>query len=213
MEIHWYSLSSDLNPNWNKSHGLQPEIQDYWIGLAKKYELYSHLVFHTKVISAEWSDVHKCYEIISEDVLTRKKTTDTAQIVISAVGVLEKPKIPYEIPGIETFKGLSFHSATWSQGLDLRYKRVAVIGNASSGYLARHQVSGQCIDIFTSAQFVPSLAADSSVHVVNFIRTPVWFNTRVGSSDLGRVPALTCDFSLIYHIPPRRSGYLPTYPW
>lgn len=137
MEIHWYSLSSDLNPNWNKSHGLQPEIQDYWIGLAKKYGLYSHLVFNTKVTSAEWSDVHNCYNIIVEDALTGKKTTDTAHIVISAVGILEIPRLPYEIPGVETFKGISFHSATWLQGLDFRHKRVAVIGNVSSGYLAR----------------------------------------------------------------------------
>ncbi|KAF8555735.1 FAD/NAD(P)-binding domain-containing protein [Imleria badia] len=161
VEIHWYSPSSDLNPNWNKSHGLQPEIQDYWIGLAKKYGLYSHLVFNTKVISAEWDDVHSRYDIIAEDGLTGNKTADTARIVISAVGILEIPRIPYEIPGLQTFKGISFHSAAWPQGLDLRHKRVAVIGNASSG-----------------AQFVPSLAADPSVQVVNFIRTPVWFNTR-----------------------------------
>lgn len=137
MEIHWYSLSSGLNPYWNQSHGLQPEIQDYWIGLAKKYALYPHVVFNTKVISAEWSDVHSRYKIVTEDVLTGEKTTDIAQIVISAVGVLEIPKIPYEIQGIETFKGISFHSATWPQELDLRHKRVAVIGNASSGYFAR----------------------------------------------------------------------------
>lgn len=137
MEIHWYSLSSDLNPYWNKSHGLQPEIQDYWVGLVKKYGLYPHLVFNTKVISVEWNDVHNRYKIIAEDVLTGKKFTDTAQIVISALGILEIPKIPYEIQGIETFKGISFHSAKWPQGLDLRHKRVAVIGNASSGYLAR----------------------------------------------------------------------------
>ncbi|KAG8214550.1 hypothetical protein J3R82DRAFT_9611 [Butyriboletus roseoflavus] len=169
VEIHWYSLSSDLNPYWNKSHGLQPEIQDYWIGLTKKYGLYPHLVFNTKVISVEWSDIHNRYNIVAEDVLTGKNFTDTAQIVISALGVLEIPKIPYEIQGIETFKGISFHSATWPQGLDIRHKRVAVIGNASSGYLA-------------SAQFVPFVAADPSVRVVNFIRTPVWFNTRVSLS-------------------------------
>ncbi|KAF9221012.1 FAD/NAD(P)-binding domain-containing protein [Gyrodon lividus] len=161
VEIHWYSLSSDLNPNWNKSHGLQPEIQEYWIGLSKKYQLYSHLVFNTRVISVEWNSSANHYKIIAEDVLTGKGTTSTAEIVISAVGVLEIPKIPYEIPGIEKFRGISFHSAEWPSGLDLRHKRVAVVGNASSG-----------------AQFVPSISADPSVEVTNFIRTPVWFNIR-----------------------------------
>ncbi|KAF9242545.1 hypothetical protein BU15DRAFT_43918 [Melanogaster broomeanus] len=161
VEIHWYSLSSDLNPNWNKSHGLQPEIQEYWIALSKKYLLYPHLVFNTRVISVEWNSSANHYKILAEDVLTRQVTTSTAEIVISAVGVLEMPRIPYEIPGVEKFKGISFHSANWPRELDLRHKRVAVIGNASSG-----------------AQFVPSISADPSVEVVNFIRTPVWFNTR-----------------------------------
>ncbi|KAF8133737.1 hypothetical protein EV363DRAFT_1430286 [Boletus edulis] len=145
------------------------EVGGCWrtIGLVlqRNMALYPHLVFDTKVISAEWNDDQSSYAIIAEEVLTGKRITDTAQIVISAVGILEIPRIPYEIPGIETFKGISFHSAAWPRGLDLRHKRVAVIGNASSGYL-------------TNAQFVPYLAADPSVYVVNFIRTPVWFNTR-----------------------------------
>ncbi|KIJ17728.1 hypothetical protein PAXINDRAFT_72805 [Paxillus involutus ATCC 200175] len=162
VEIHWYSLSSDLNPNWNKPHGLQPEIQEYWIGLSQKYQLYPHLVFNTKVISAEWDSSANHYNILVEDILTGKRMTSTAEIVISAVGVLEIPNIPYEMSGIQKFEGISFHSAEWPRGLDLRHKRVAVVGNASSG-----------------AQFVPFISADPSVDVVNFIRTPVLFNTRL----------------------------------
>ncbi|KAH7885333.1 hypothetical protein F5I97DRAFT_1884570 [Phlebopus sp. FC_14] len=161
VEIHWYSLSSDLNPHWNKSHGLQPEIQEYWISLSKKYDLYPHLLFNTKVVSAEWNASESYYQVIAEDILTGERTISTAHVVISGVGVLEMPKIPHEIPGINTFKGISFHSAQWPSGLELRHKRVAVIGNASSG-----------------AQFVPSISADPTVEVANFIRTPTWFNTR-----------------------------------
>ncbi|KAG9308147.1 FAD/NAD(P)-binding domain-containing protein [Chiua virens] len=150
VEIHWYSLSTDLNPYWNKSHGLQPEIQEYWIALSKKYDLHP----------ASYSIPNR-YEIVAEEILTGRRITDIAEIVISAVGILEIPKMPFEIPGYGTFNGISFHSAKWPQGLDLRHKRVAVIVNASSG-----------------AQFVPHLAADPSVQIVNFIRTPVWFNQR-----------------------------------
>ncbi|KAG6377043.1 hypothetical protein JVT61DRAFT_1092 [Boletus reticuloceps] len=138
-----------------------PKFKTIGLVLQRNMDCIPHLVFDTKVISAEWNDDQSSYTIIAEEVLTGKRITDTAQIVISAVGVLETPRIPYEIPGIETFKGISFHSAAWPRGLDLRRKHVAVIGNASSG-----------------AQFVPYLAADPSVYVVNFIRTPVWFNTR-----------------------------------
>jgi cation diffusion facilitator CzcD-associated flavoprotein CzcO len=161
VEIHWYSLSTDLFPYWNKSHGLQPEIQAYWIDLSRKYDLYSHIAFNTKVLSAEWDDAKQQYTIVAEDVFSGKRTTSVAHVVISAHGILEAPKIPYEIPGVRKFQGTSFHSAQWPSSIDLQNKRVAVIGNASSG-----------------AQFVPSVSEDPSVEVVNFIRTPTWFNTR-----------------------------------
>ncbi|KAG1750938.1 hypothetical protein EDD22DRAFT_916125 [Suillus occidentalis] len=161
VEIHWYSLSSDLNPHWNKSHGLQPEIQAYWVKLSKKYNLYPHITFNTKVLSAEWDDAKQQYTIVAEDVFSGRRTSSVAHVVISAVGILEAPKIPYEIPGVRKFQGTSFHSAQWPGSIDLQNKRVAVIGNASSG-----------------AQFVPSISEDPSVEVVNFIRTPIWFNSR-----------------------------------
>ncbi|KAG1807872.1 uncharacterized protein BJ212DRAFT_1449225 [Suillus subaureus] len=161
VQVHWYSLSSDLYPLWNKSHGLQPEIQAYWIKLAKKYNLYSHIAFNTKVLSAEWDDAKQQYTVVAEDIFSGKRMSSVAHIVISAVGVLEVPKIPYEIPGVRNFQGTSFHSAQWPGSIDMQNKRVAVIGNAASG-----------------AQFVPSISEDPFVEVVNFIRTPTWFNTR-----------------------------------
>ncbi|KAG1745996.1 uncharacterized protein EDB91DRAFT_1120111 [Suillus paluster] len=161
IEIHFYSLSSDLYPYWNRSHGLQPEIQAYWINLSKKYNLYPHIAFNTKVLSAEWDDAKQRYTLVAEDVFSGKRMTSVAHVVISALGIMEIPKIPYEIPGVQKFKGASFHSAQWPGSIDLQNKRVAVIGNASSG-----------------AQFVPSISEDPSVEVINFIRTPTWFNTR-----------------------------------
>ncbi|KAG1844700.1 hypothetical protein F4604DRAFT_1937390 [Suillus subluteus] len=161
VQIHWYSLSSDLYPLWNKSHGLQPEIQAYWIKLAKKYNLYPHIAFNTKVLSAEWDDAKQQYAIVVEDIFSGKRMSSVAHVVISAVGVLQAPKIPYEVPGVRKFRGTSFHSAQWPGSIDMQNKRVAVIGNAASG-----------------AQFVPFISEDPSVEVVNFIRTPTWFNSR-----------------------------------
>ncbi|KAG2155030.1 uncharacterized protein EDB93DRAFT_1247986 [Suillus bovinus] len=162
LDIHWYSLSTDLYPYWNKSHGLQPEIQAYWIRLSKKYNLYPHIAFNTKVLSAEWDDAKQQYTVVAEDTLSGKRTMSMAHVVISALGIMEVPNIPYEIPGVRKFQGASFHSAKWPDSIDLQNRHVAVIGNASSG-----------------AQFVPSVSEDSSVEVVNFIRTPTWFLTRV----------------------------------
>jgi cyclohexanone monooxygenase len=49
-----------------------------------------------------------------------------------ALGILTNPYTP-NFPGIDSFKGLSFHSARWPKGLDVTVKRVAVIGTGPSG--------------------------------------------------------------------------------
>lgn len=85
------------------------------------------------MLSAEWDNVNQLYVLVTEEVLSGKRMTSVAHVVISAIGILEVPKIPYEIPGVGKFQGIAFHSAQWPESINLQNKRVAVIGNASSG--------------------------------------------------------------------------------
>jgi cation diffusion facilitator CzcD-associated flavoprotein CzcO len=130
IPIAFYSLSTDLR-NWKETHGSQKDIYQYWISLAKKYRLYDQLILNRKVISAKWDDIAQEYEIITKDTLTGKQSRSTAHILISAIGQLETPRLP-SIPGLESFKGEMFHSAKWNPDVDLRGKRVGVVGNAAS---------------------------------------------------------------------------------
>ncbi|KAF7359004.1 hypothetical protein MSAN_01241100 [Mycena sanguinolenta] len=155
--MHFYSLSTDLNPEWRATHGSQPEMHDYWRKLTAKYNLYSRTVFNRLVTSAEWSNKDELYHIVSEDVVTGEQFTTTAKILISAIGILEIPNFP-SIAGLSSFKGDMFHSARWNKAVDLRGKRVAVIGNGAS-----------------ATQFVPLISEDSSVQITEFCRTPNWF--------------------------------------
>jgi 4-hydroxyacetophenone monooxygenase len=77
------------------------------------------------------------------------------QAVISAVGQLNRPNMP-DIAGIDDFGGPAFHSARWDATVDLRGKRVAVIGTGAS-----------------AAQFIP-LVAEQADELVIFQRTPNW---------------------------------------
>jgi cation diffusion facilitator CzcD-associated flavoprotein CzcO len=130
VPAHFYSLSTDLKADWTSSHPLQPDIEDYLKQLTDKYSLSSHIVFGCKVITASWDPTELLYHIQTEDVLTGKQSTTTAQVVISAVGILEIPRYP-EIKGMPDFRGTMFHSARWTD-TELRGKRVAVIGNGAS---------------------------------------------------------------------------------
>ncbi|KAF7353947.1 hypothetical protein MVEN_01081000 [Mycena venus] len=155
--IHFYSLSTDLNPDWPSTHGSQAETQEYWRKLTAKYDLYSRTVFNRLVVSAEWSSKEQLYNIVSEDIASGERFTTTAKILISAIGILEVPRFP-STAGISSFKGEMFHSARWDTGVDLRGKRVAVIGNGAS-----------------ATQFVPVISENPSVQITEFCRTPNWF--------------------------------------
>jgi 4-hydroxyacetophenone monooxygenase len=78
-----------------------------------------------------------------------------ANAVISAVGQLNRPHFP-EISGLDDFEGASFHSAEWDPDVDLRGKRVAVIGTGAS-----------------AAQLIPEVADDAAELFV-FQRTANW---------------------------------------
>ncbi|KAF8957769.1 hypothetical protein BDZ97DRAFT_84041 [Flammula alnicola] len=155
INMPFFSLSTDLR-NWKESHGSQEDIWEYWISLAKKYGLYPHILFNHLVTSAEWDHKSQLYNIITENTLTGEKTITTAHILISAIGILETPRYA-RIPGLNAFKGAMFHSARWDKTVDLKGKRVGVIGNGSS-----------------ATQFVPIISEDPNVEILQFCRTPHW---------------------------------------
>jgi cation diffusion facilitator CzcD-associated flavoprotein CzcO len=97
-----------------------------------KYSLSQHIELYSEIISAEWDSVDQLYHLSIQDVHLGAKRSTTAQVVISAVGYLDVPGYPSDIPGISTFKGHLFHSARWNHSVDFKNKKVAVIGNGAS---------------------------------------------------------------------------------
>lgn len=75
-----------------------------------------------------------------------------------------------KIPGLKDFKGHITHSASWDHSYDYSNKRIAVIGNGSSGI-----------------QIVPQMTRLPGTTVRNFIRGPAWVYYRAPpSKHLGR---------------------------
>ncbi|ETZ41367.1 pyridine nucleotide-disulfide oxidoreductase family protein [Mycobacterium avium MAV_120709_2344] len=78
-----------------------------------------------------------------------------ARALITAVGQLNRPSIP-AFDGAQTFRGPSFHSAAWDHSVELKGKRVALVGAGASGF-----------------QIAPAIAADVKRLTV-FQRTAQW---------------------------------------
>lgn len=65
------------------------------------------------------------------DKKTGKKSEWTANVVINAGGQFSRPKYA-NIPGAKDFKGEQWHTSDWHEGLDVKGKRVAIIGTGPS---------------------------------------------------------------------------------
>jgi 4-hydroxyacetophenone monooxygenase len=151
---HNYSYAFAQRHDWPLHFSTQDVLLDYFRRCADAFGLREHIRFGTEVSLAEWSDTDQRWNV---QVRRRDGTTETlvAHAVVSAVGQLNRPSFP-AIEGRDSFAGPSFHSARWDHDVDLRGKRVAVIGTGAS-----------------AVQFIPEIARDVAELVV-FQRTPPW---------------------------------------
>lgn len=167
VPAHIYAFPFDPNPNWSRFYASGPEIEDYMRSTAKKWNLYRDIKLNTRVVSATWDDINGRWCVVVEN--EGMQRDEYCDVLISGQGVLVNPVWP-KISGLREFKGKIVHSAEWDHDFDYSNKRIAVIGNGSSGI-----------------QIVPQMANLPGTDVVNFMRSPAWIYYRVPpSKHLGR---------------------------
>jgi cyclohexanone monooxygenase len=141
-----------------------PEILRHTRAIGEKFGLYGNAVFQTEVTELRW-DEDRARWIVH----TNRGDAMKARFVVMANGPLHRPKLP-GIPGVETFKGHSFHTSRWdydytggtSEGglTGLTDKRVGIIGTGA-----------------TAVQCVPHLGQWAK-HLTVFQRTPSSIDVR-----------------------------------
>ena len=151
---HLYSFSFALR-DWSKHFERRDAIQKYLADTFTAVGARPHARFGTEVLSAALDETTQRWRV---KVRTKDGTTEelTASAVISAIGVLNRKKMPATVKGIERFAGRAFHSSEWPADLDLTGKRVAVVGTGAS-----------------SMQLVPEIAPRVGSLTI-FQRTPQW---------------------------------------
>lgn len=180
---HYYSYSFAQRDDWPFFYSPREELYRYFRQCVDEFGIRDHIRFSTEVTSAEFDDATATWTICVVGPEGREETLQ-ANALISAVGQLNRPQLP-EIQGRESFAGPSFHSARWDHDIDLRGKRVAVVGTGCS-----------------AAQFVPIIAEEVG-HLEIFQRTPNWMFPMPQYHD--RVPE---GFQwLLEHVPHYRQWY------
>ena len=154
IQNHFYSYACAQTPEWPQYHSTQPVLLDYFRSCVDRFGLRDHIRFNTEVLGARWDEDERCWYVeVSQE--GRPPSTERFDALVSATGQLKRPSMP-DIPGIDDFAGPWFHSARWDKGVDLRDKRVVVIGTGAS-----------------AAQFIPRVQEVAS-HLTVFQRTPPW---------------------------------------
>jgi cyclohexanone monooxygenase len=145
-----------------------PEILEQSRRIGQTFGLYEKALFHTRVTDMVWDEARTVWVITTD-----RGDCFTADYVGTGTGPLHLPKLP-GIPGIDSFKGHSFHTSRWDYAYTggdtngaplhkLKDKRVAIIGTGA-----------------TAVQCVPHLArAGGTVYVVQ--RTPSSVDVRANA--------------------------------
>ena len=151
-------LLEEMNYIPKHKYSFAPEIFEYSKSIAHKFDLYENALFQTGVTELRWD------ETISRWIIcTDRNDRFQAKFVAMANGTLSRPKLP-GIPGINDFKGYTFHTSRWDYGYT---------GGDASGNLSG--LAGKRVGIIgtgaTAIQCVPHLGA-SAEQLYVFQRTP-----------------------------------------
>jgi cation diffusion facilitator CzcD-associated flavoprotein CzcO len=148
-----YSFSKELLDewDWDEHFSAQPQTERYLNYVADKFDLRRDIQFNSQVAAAHYREETRSWELLLED-----GSRYTTRFLLTAIGVLSAATMP-NIPGIETFTGVSCHTHRWPKdGVDYAGKRVGIIGTGA-----------------TAVQTIQELAKTVG-HLTVFQRTPNW---------------------------------------
>jgi cation diffusion facilitator CzcD-associated flavoprotein CzcO len=125
-----YSFSQELLDEWDWTEHFAPQYETlrYLNHVAEKFDLRRSIQFGVRVVGAHFDDTDHCWSVQLDD-----GTTIRCRFLVAALGPLSIPTVP-RYSGMDVFRGPSFHTFDWPHDpIDLRGKRVAVIGTGATG--------------------------------------------------------------------------------
>ena len=152
---HFYSFSFARNANWSGYFSKRDELYAYFERCTDEFGIRDKIELNCEVKGMSFDQSTSLWTV--SYVQAGEEKTINANVVVSAVGQLNRPVIP-DFDGLERFKGRAFHSARWEHDVELEGKRVAVIGTGCS-----------------AVQLVPK-TADKAEHLTVFQRSPHWIS-------------------------------------
>ncbi|KAF4987339.1 hypothetical protein FDECE_15473 [Fusarium decemcellulare] len=159
-----YQFSFAPSPYWSALYAPGPEIRAYMQEVAERFGANRFIKVSHAVQQCVWDVSERKWHVRIKNLKTGEVFEDVANVVISAKGGLSQIMWP-KVKGLEDYRGKLIHSGAWDESVDLRNKRVGVIGNGSS-----------------ALQIVPAIQKVEGIKVWNFARSPTWVSTSFGDA-------------------------------
>ena len=153
-----YEFSFDDEYPWAEYFARGEDVRGYLEFIAEKYGVQGNLCLDHDLEEARFDEASSRWQL-------RFRGPDGARVdrsvnvVVSAAGIFSKAKLP-AIEGIDDFEGQILHPTQWTPDVDLAGKRVAIVGNGSTGVQLMARV------------------AEQAEHTRVFQRTPQWIAPR-----------------------------------
>ncbi|MBL8571096.1 MAG: NAD(P)/FAD-dependent oxidoreductase [Phreatobacter sp.] len=185
-DLHTYGYS--FKPWTGPPIATAAEIKAYMGEIIAEAGLDSHIRYHHRVVSADWSSAEKRWTVIAERLDTGESVRFTAGFLWMCQGYYRHDEgYAPEWPGMDEFGGSIVHPQTWPEELDVTAKRVVVIGSGA-----------------TAATLLPAIAGKCA-HVTMLQRSPTYFRTGRNAIDLAEtLRELAIDEAWIHEIVRRK---------
>ncbi|KAG7423143.1 FAD-binding monooxygenase moxY [Fusarium oxysporum f. sp. raphani] len=144
---HAYQYTFAANPNWSKFYSGGAEIHNYLKDVAWRYDVQRYVKLQHLFQGANWDESEKKWKVRVRNLETDQAFIDTADILITGTGLLNRWKWP-DIRGLRSFKGKLMHTARFDPEYELAGKRIALIGAGSTGIQTLPHIQPKAAHIF-----------------------------------------------------------------
>ncbi len=164
------------------------EILKYMGEVIEENDLARHIRYNHKILSAGWSSTANRWTVEALNTATNETRRFTCAFLWMCQGYYRHSQgYTPEWPGMDTFTGQIIHPQTWPEDIDLKGKKVVVIGSGA-----------------TTATVVPAIAGDCA-HVTVLQRSPTYFIPGRNRNDLAEMlRELEIDENWIHEIVRRK---------
>lgn len=152
-----YEYAFEKKYPWTEYFARQSDVRAYIDHVARKYGVYEHIRFGSDVTEARFDESTQRWTLTVQGEESASEVD--ANVVVAASGVFATPR-ELSVEGVSDFTGHIVHTARWSEDVEYAGKKVAVIGNGSTGVQLLSKI------------------AEKAESVTVYQRTPQWISPR-----------------------------------